>query len=143
MLTTAEDDCVLSSRPMAALEMDAEGAIWFFTDLRSGKVDDLPLANVAFTDSDTSTYVSLSGRCEIVTDRSRIHDLWTVFAKPWFPDGPDSPTLGLLKFVPDAADYWDSPDNKMVRAFSVLASVVAGKPVAMGEHGSLSGLSRD
>ncbi len=29
----------------------------------------------------------------------------------------------------------------MVRAFGVIASVIAGKPVAMGEHGSHTGLS--
>ena len=32
MLTTLEDDCALASRPMTALEMDAQGALWFFTD---------------------------------------------------------------------------------------------------------------
>jgi hypothetical protein len=85
--------------------------------------------------------VSLSGRGEIDTDRGRIERLWTAFAKPWFPDGPDSPNLGLLKFVPETADYWDAPDSRMVRAFGVVASMVAGKPIAMGEHGSHTGLS--
>jgi general stress protein 26 len=64
-----------------------------------------------------------------------------VFAKPWFPEGPDSPNLALLKFIPDAADYWDAPNSVMVRAFGAVASIVAGKPVAMGEHGSHTGLS--
>jgi hypothetical protein len=44
--------------------------------------------------------------------------------------------------VADAADYWDAPDSKMVRAFGVVASALAGKPIAMGESGSHSGLSR-
>ena len=141
MLTTIEADGALASRPMAALEMDEHGALWFFTDLRSSKVEHLRVANLSFTDAAHSTYVSLSGRGEIDTDRARIERLWTNFAKPWFPDGPESTNLALLKFVPDAADYWDGPSSKMVRAFSVLASVVAGKPLAMGEHGSHTGLS--
>jgi general stress protein 26 len=141
MLTTLEADGTLSSRPMAALEMDAQGAVWFFTDLRSSKVEWLRAVNLSFTDIAASAYVSLSGRGEIDTDRGRIERLWTVFAKPWFPDGPDSSNLALLKFVPDAAEYWDGPNSKMVRAFGVLASVIAGKPVAMGEHGTHSGLS--
>lgn len=141
MLTTVEEDGALASRPMAVLEMDAQGALWFFTDLRSSKVVHLRVVNLSFTDIAHGTYVSLSGRGEIDTDRGRIERLWTAFAKPWFPDGPESPNLGLLKFVPDAADYWDAPNSKMVRAFGVLASVVAGKPVAMGEHGSHTGLS--
>ena len=141
MLTTIEADGALASRPMAALEMDAQGALWFFTDLRSSKVEHLRVASLSFTDAAHATYVSLSGRGEIDTDRGRIQRLWTNFAKPWFPDGPESPNLALLKFVPDAVDYWDGPNSKMVRAFGVLASVVAGKPVAMGEHGSHTGLS--
>ena len=141
MLTTVEDDGALASRPMAALEMDAEGALWFFTDSRSDKVDHLRRANLSFTDMAHGTYVSLSGRGELDTDRAHIERLWTSFARPWFPDGPDSPHLALLKFIPDAADYWDAPNSKMVRAFGVIASMVAGKPIAMGEHGSHTGLT--
>ena len=141
MLGTLEADGAIASRPMATLEMDASGALWFFTDLRSSKVEHLRVVNLSFADLSNGTYVSLSGRGEINQDRSHIGRLWTVFAKPWFPEGPDSPNLALLKFIPEAADYWDAPNSKMVRAFSVLASVVAGKPVAMGEHGSHTGLA--
>ncbi len=141
MLATLQADGALASRPMAALEIDADGALWFFTDLRSPKVEHLRVVNLSFADPAHGNFVSLSGRGEIDTDRGRIHALWTVFAKPWFPDGPDSPNLALLKFVPDSADYWDAPNSKMVRAFGVIASVVAGKPVGMGEHGSHTGLS--
>ncbi len=142
MLTNIDEAGALTSRPMAALEMDASGALWFFTDLRSAKVEHLRAVNLSFCDGSRGTYVSLSGRGEIDTDRGRIQRLWTVLAKPWFPEGPDSHDLALLKFVPDAADYWDGPHSTMVRAFGVVASIIAGKPVAMGEHGSHSGLSK-
>lgn len=141
MLTTVEADGALASRPMAALEMDASGALWFFTDVRSSKVEHLGHVNLSFTDMGHGTYVSLSGRGEINTDRASIERLWTAFAKPWFPDGPGSPDLALLKFIPDSADYWDAPNSKMVRAFGAIASMVAGKPIAMGEHGSHTGLA--
>ena len=126
---------------MALLEMDAQGALWFFTDLRSSKVEQLEVASLGFTDTAHATYVSLSGRGEIDTDRGRIQRLWTNFAKPWAPDGPESTHLALLKFTPDTADYWDGPSSKKVRAFGMLASVVAGKPLGMGESGSHTGLS--
>lgn len=142
MLTTMEADGSLASRPMAPLEMDSAGAIWFYTDLRSAKVEQLKSVNLAFVDPGDGTYVSLSGHGEIVTDRAHIQRLWTAFAKPWFPEGPDSPNLGLIKFVPYAADYWDAPGSSMVRAFGVVASALAGKPIAMGEHGSVTGLSQ-
>lgn len=141
MLANMDADGALASRPMAVLEMDANGALWFFTDLRSSKVEHLRVVNLSFTDIAHGNYVSLSGRGEIDTDRGRIERLWTAFAKPWFPDGPDSPNLALLKFVPDTADYWDGPNSRMVRAFGIIASIVAGKPVGMGEHGSHTDLS--
>lgn len=143
MLTTVEGDGALASRPMAVLEMDASGALWFFTDRRSSKVEHLQVANLGFTDPGHGTYVSLSGRGEIATDRAHIERLWTAFARPWFPDGPESPNLVLLKFTPDAADYWDAPHSRMVRAFGTVASMVAGRPVGMGEQGTLPGLSHD
>lgn len=141
MLTTSEADGALASRPMTALEMDAQGAQWFFTDVQSAKLDNLRALNLSFTDRDEGAYVSLSGHGEIDTDRARIHSLWTVFAKPWFPDGPDSSNLALLKFIPARADYWDGSSSKMVRAFGMIASIVAGKPVALGEHDSHNNLS--
>lgn len=141
MLTTAQAGEGIASRPMAVLEMDAQGALWFLTDLRSSKVERLQAANLCFVDIAHGAYVSLSGRGEMDTDRERIKRLWTPLAKPWFPEGSDSSNLALLKFVPDAADYWDGPSSKMVRAFGMIASVIAGKPVAMGEHGSHTGLS--
>lgn len=141
MLTTVEADGSLASRPMYALEMDASGAIWFFTDRRSSKLERLGAVNLAFTELDNSTYVSLSGHGEIFSDRGHIERLWSPFARPWFPDGPDSPNLALLKVVPHSADYWDAPSSKMVRAVSNLVSIVAGKPIGMGEHGSHEVLS--
>ncbi len=75
------------------------------------------------------------------TDRGCIDRLWTVFAEPGFLEGPDSPKLAWLKFGLGTADGGDAPDSKRARAFGGLASMVAGRPIAMGEHGSHGGLS--
>ena len=141
MLTSIADEGALVSRPMAPLEIDRHGALWFFTDLHSGKVEHLRFLNLAFTDPSRGTYVSLSGHGEIAADRGRIDRLWTTFARPWFPAGPDSPNLALLRFVPEAAEYWDAPHSKMVRLFTMAASVSIGKPVGLGEHETMTALS--
>ena len=141
MMTTQNADGALVSRPMSPVEMDATGAIWFFTDLRSEKIEHLRLVNLAFSDEGNATYVSISGRGEIHAEQAHIEKLWTPFARPWFPDGPDSTNIALLKFVPDNAEYWDAPSSKMVRMFAMAASVIASKPIGMGEHDTLTGLS--
>jgi hypothetical protein len=62
-------------------------------------------------------------------------------AKPWFPEGPESPNLALLKIEPEMAEFWDAPNSKMVRMFALAMSVYAGKPVGLGEHDTLTHLS--
>lgn len=143
MLTNIQADGDLASRPMVPLEMDADGALWFFTDLRSAAVEHLRVVNVGFSDIAAGTYLSLSGRGEIDVDPGRIRRLWTDRARPWFPDGTESGTLALLKFVPDTADYWDAPKGRMQRAFGAMAAALAGRPASEGEHGAHAGLSSD
>lgn len=140
MLSNIDADGALVSRPMAVLEVDASGAVWFFVDLRSSRVEFLRVVNLSFVDPGHGTYVSLSGRGEIRSDRSHVERLWTPMAKPWFPEGAVSSNLALLKFVPHTAEYWDAPNSKMVRMFAMAASVVAGKPIGMGDHASLTDL---
>jgi general stress protein 26 len=142
MLTNLDSEGKLVSRPMSPLEMDDEGSLWFFTDSRSTKLEHLHVVNLSFSDIDKGTYVSLSGRGAVHNDRTHIARLWTPFAKPWFPDGPDSVHLALLEFIPEIAEFWDAPHSKMVRMFAMAASVAAGKPIAMGDHDKLTELSQ-
>jgi len=141
MLTAIDSDGALVSRPMAPLEMDADGALWFFTDRRSHKSDRLRRVNLAFTDTPRATYVSISGRCEVHVDAERAARLWTPFAKPWFPDGPTSANLALLKVIPEVAEFWDAPNSRMARVFAMVASVVAARPIGIGDHDRLTDLS--
>ncbi len=141
MLTTFdEEEGLLKSFPMSPLEMCEQGAIWFFTDPNSSKVKHLQVMNLGFSNEPDSTYVSISGHGEIVDDQSRIEELWTPFARPWFPDGVHSSNLALLKFVPESGEYWDAPNSKMVRMLATAASIVAAKPIGMGDHGKLNAL---
>ena len=141
MLITFDEDGLLVSRPMAPLEMCEQGAIWFLTDSHSSKSQHLGVVNLSFSDESNGTYVSISGHGELIADRQRIESLWTAFAKPWFPDGVESSNLAALKIVANNAEYWDAPHSKMVRMFAMAASIVASKPIGMGDHGNLSDLA--
>ncbi len=140
MLTSIDVDGALISRPMAPLEMDERGAIWFFTDVHSAKVEQLRSLNLSFSDAERSTYVSLCGHGDLEIDRAHIKRLWSPLARPWFPDGTASENLALLKFTPSAAEYWDAVDTKMVHLFATAISVIAARPIGMGEHGHLEGI---
>lgn len=137
LMTTVEDDGSLHSRPMTLLEVDADGCCWFFLD--HDPQDATTVArhariSLAFADPSRADYLSVSGRGTLVHDRERIHALWTAMAKPWFPDGPDSPRLAALRVAPERAEVWDGPDSKIVRSLALAASVTAGRPIGLGHH---------
>jgi len=140
MLTNADASGALVSHPMTPLEMDAEGAIWFFTDSRYTVGEHLTEVNLSFAKADTATFVSLAGHAELIRDPERSADLWTSSAKPWFPAGPSDTNLRLLKFVPATAQYWDAPNSKAVRAFAMAASIAASKPMGLGKTKTVTAL---
>ena len=142
MLTNINAEGKLVGRPMSPVEMDRHGAVWFFIDLRHAKVEHLGASNLSFADPDRAIFISMSGQGQIHTNRARIVELWTLVVRPWFPDGVDSEHLALLKFVPDSAEYWDAPRSKMIRMVALAVSVIAGKPIAQGEHDVLPEMSR-
>ncbi|MEY2689034.1 MAG: hypothetical protein RL375_3232 [Pseudomonadota bacterium] len=125
MMTNLDADGTLTSRPMWLLGAPDAGALWFLADARSTKMQRLEAINLSFSDAARSRYVSLSGRAEIDTDRARLERLWTPQAATWFPGGRDDTDLVLLKFIPTAADHWDTPRVAIVDVQSLEASLPA------------------
>ena len=82
MLCNLDSEGTLVSRPMSPLEMDVNGALWFFTDVNSSKVAQLRKVNLSFADPARASYVSLSGYGELETDPAHIKQLWSPFMKP-------------------------------------------------------------
>lgn len=140
MLTFINTQGLLVSQPMAPIEMDSNGVIWFFSECDSEKMGHLQTLNLSFSGEPDSSYISLSGHGEIEKSPTLKHALWSPFVKPWFPEGADSPSLCLLKFVPHLAEYWDAPHSKVVRLFAMITSIAASKPIGLGEHAHLNHL---
>ncbi len=142
MLTNLDDSGNLVSRPMTPVEMTGNGTIWFLTNKVSISSNHIDIVNATFSNESNGTYVSISGSGEISEDKQRIRQLWTPVAEPWFPDGPESDDIVLLVFRPNLAEYWDSPNSKVVRVLAMAASIVAGKPIGLGEHDTLNNLNQ-
>lgn len=129
MLTTAEPDGTLRSRPLATLQLDARGALWFFTFASSPKVDEIERhrrVNLSYVNPRDEDYVSISGIAEIVRDRAKMRELWTPWVKPWFPRGLDDPDLVLLQVTIEQAEYWDAPDSAAKRLHGLAKALAAG-----------------
>ena len=137
MLTTAEPDGTLRSRPLATLEMDSEGKLWFFTAMSSGKVSEIDQhrkVNLSYVNLDKQDYVSVSGHARLFRDPEKMRELWTPWVEPWFPAGLDDPDLGLLEVTVDDAEYWDAPASKTQRLFGLAKALTSGKTDRLGEH---------
>jgi general stress protein 26 len=71
MLTTEEADGSLRSRPLATLQMDADGKLWFFTALSSGKVGEIDQhrkVNLSYANIEKHNYVSVCGSARLFRD---------------------------------------------------------------------------
>jgi general stress protein 26 len=137
MLTTAEADGTLRSRPLATLEMDSEGKLWFFTAMSSGKVSEIDQhrkVNLSYVNLDKQDYVSISGHARLFRDPEKMQELWTPWVEPWFPEGLSDPDLGLLEVTVDDAEYWDAPASKTQRLLGLAKALSSGKTDRLGEH---------
>lgn len=136
MLTTL-DGGYLRSRPMSTQEMEFDGDLWFFTSDDTHKVAEIAKddrVNVAYSKPGDNTYVSISGRGEIVKDRAKIEELWNPIHKAWFPEGLDDPHLCLLKVAVEQAEYWDAPSSKIVQLFGFVKALATGQEADYGEN---------
>jgi general stress protein 26 len=141
MMTTYGRDGELHSRPMATQYTEFDGTLWFFTRLSNLVVDELhkrPVVNLAYTNNDNSSYISVSGNVEISRDRNKMQELWSDLYTAWFPQGLEDPDLCLLRVDVSTAEYWDAPAGKMVAFLGMLKAAAAGEPTeAIGEHGEV------
>ena len=131
----------LRSRPMSTQEYEGDETLWFFTSDETHKVDEIEAdnrVNLGYSRPDDNVYVSISGRAAVVKDRAKMEELWNPILKAWFPEGLEDPTLCLLKVNIEEAEYWDSPNSKLVQLAGFVKAVVTGKPAEGGEYGRIS-----
>lgn len=138
MATWDEDSHKAHSRPMMALQTEEfDGTLWFFTGKDSRKAHEVSESREAllnYSDPKGQKYVSVSGQASLVDDREKIAELWTDYARIWFPDGIDDPNLVLLRFEAETAEFWEAP-NAMVRGVSYVKSLVTGETPDIGKTG--------
>ncbi len=128
------------TRPMATIEMEADGTLWFYTDIRSIKVEEVSTkhnVHLVYAHPGKESYLDICGTASVVTDRQQIKDKWSPIVKAYFPNGVDDPNLALLKVQPGSCYYWDAESGKMVAFLKMAAAVVSGKQVAAGKEGKL------
>jgi general stress protein 26 len=136
MLTTRSADGI-RSRPMHAILDRNTGCLWFITDQRGAKDDEIkaaPEVCLAFADTGSNTFLSMTGRAEVVHDATKARELWSGEAQSWWPKGPSDPQVRVLRVVPDIAEYWDTRGNSIIVALKLAAARLSGHPPDLGEN---------
>jgi len=124
------------ARPMAATVRPAEHAIYFLTDVRREKVEQIeqfPTVTLAFADTGGQKYVVTTGEAQVSNDRQKIKDLWSPFAKAWF-DSENDPNIRVLKVSPQDAELWDSPGTLITTVKMLAAAASGNKRPDVGEN---------
>lgn len=130
MLTTRHGDGSMHSRPMATIEAEFDGHLFFFTDRQAELVNDIeatPDVNVSYADESKQNYVSVTGKASVSQDRARIKELWTEGARVWYPKGAEDPDLTLITVEVNHAEYWDAPSSTMLHAYGYVKALATGK----------------
>ena len=136
MLTSKAGDG-LRARPMHALVDREAGTISFLTDARAHKDDEVaaePQVCLAFAQTGSNDYVSVSGVAAVTDDRTAVKAHWNEMAKTWFPDGPEDPNIRILTVTPHAAELWNGTGNPLAVAFEVAKARMKGERPDLGEN---------
>ena len=143
MFTTRRPDGRLVSRPMATQKRDPIADLWFVTDVESHKLDELegdPHVNLAYFDTGSYEWVSVSGTARISTDREQIRSLYQPDWRAWFgkmdairDGGPDDPRLALVLVDADSVVYMQREKPKPVVLFEVAKGMVTGSRPDVGQ----------
>lgn len=137
MLTTRSLDGTLSSRPMTTLETEFDGTLWFLASAGSLQIADIaqrPKINLGYASPDGGRYVSVQGTAEVLHDSTKARELWNPAFKAWFPDGPDSDDVAVVKVEVASADWWETPAGQGERAQAMQRAAQSGDASGFGQH---------
>ena len=110
----------LRARPLEARADRDAGIIWFVTDVRGAKDDEIGAEHdigLVFIDEGDRAYLSITGRAFVTSDPAKTREIWRKTDDIWLSGGPDDPNVRLLRIEPITAELWGEPSTPEVAAF--------------------------
>ncbi len=127
----------LRTRPVEARPDRKAGLIWFMTDIRAAKDDEIaekPDVCLTFIDPKDKAYLSITAHAEVLRDTEKAREFWKSTDKVWWPGGPEDPNLRVLRVEPQRAELWDGPASAAVAAFEFARARLTGRPPNLGQN---------
>jgi general stress protein 26 len=149
MMTTRMTGGHLRSRPMATQKRAAGADLWFVTTDDSDKLSEIandPHVNLAYLNSNSMEWISVSGIATVSKDRSKLEELYASDWKMWFPDEGDprhgtaqDPRMVLIGVEIHAAEFLEVNEPKPVVLYELVKGWLTGSEPEIGEMHSLKG----
>jgi general stress protein 26 len=148
LVTRGRSGHVLRARPLSIARIEADGTLWFLTDVASAKVAELALDSRAMAVfSNSNQFVVMNGEVEVLRDATRARELWKEPFRVWFT-GPDDTSLALLRFLPVDGEYWNNAGAQGIKqAFRAAKAYIQNRQLKDGDvndpgvHGKVGGES--
>ena len=134
LLTTRGTDGSLHSRPLAVLQGDFDGRVWFLAEDPSEKTIEIaaePRVNVSFASK--KGYLSLSGTARVLHDDALIDELWGPAAAAWFEGGRENPAIAVIEVTGDSAEYWAKTEPGVFSLIKATKAMISGEEPDVGE----------
>src|SRR5829696_2178879 len=126
----------LSGRVAGTAGGGAAGPIFFVTDLRSGKEDEIEAEHevgLVFIDPKDKAYLSITATAQVLQDHAKAREIWKTTDDVWW-DGPDDPNVCVLRVRPLTAELWDGPASKAVAMYEFAKAKLTGEKPNLGEN---------
>ena len=127
----------LRARPLEARPDRDAGLIFFVTDVRGGKDDEIEAdhdVGLVFINKEDRAYLSLTARAAVTRAPGKAKEIWKKSDNVWWPDGPDDPNVCILRVQPITAELWDGPASSAVAAFEFAKARLTGEKPNLGEN---------
>ena len=127
----------LRARPLEArVDRDA-GLIWFVTDKRGAKDDEINAdqdIGLVFIDEHSRAYLSITGRASVTRDTAKAKEIWKKTDDTWLQGGPGGPNVRVLRVEPITAELWDGPSSTVGAAFEFAKARLTGEKLNFDEE---------
>lgn len=136
-MLVSKQGLTLRARPMHAMTAREENSVWFLSDRRGHKDEELrrdPQTALIFSDTSGRDFLSVSGESEVMEDRAKIAALWSGAAAAYWPRGKDDPNIQVLRFMPEQAEYWDGPSSSILVGLKRAAARLTGETPDLGDN---------
>ena len=126
--------------PMSTKSVDEKGCIWFLSGKDSTKNSNIESdgrVQLNYADASAIEFLTVYGLAEIVTDKSKLKELYGSSDDAWF-DGVNDPNLSAIKVTPCDVHYWDPKNGKLITMFHIGVGAITGDKPDLMDQGELS-----